>query len=268
MTPSRARRPYTGTMRRSLAMLLTCFSIVCWAATSSVRVQSGTRAEANQLHAAIVNGDVESLRYWLTDRHADASAANAAEPDITPLERCVGLAARTLDAPPAGEREPRETWSPVVSLRTLQAMVTLLYQHGARLTDTDRQRFSGPVLRWYDDTVSTPAAPGPPSHADPAPPAAPDRSSKPAVIFGLTTVIVTTNPRESCNGVGHVVYLVNYTQRSVRANVTIYNEDAAGTTNGGGKSDSYTLDADSSWRLGCDASTDGRSVRYVLNAWR
>jgi len=116
--------------------------------------------------------------------------------------------------------------------------------------------------------VSTPAASAPPSHADPAPPAAADRSSKPAVIFGLTTVIVTTNPRESCNGVGHVVYLVNYTQRSVRANVTIYNEDAAGTTNGGGKSDSYTLDADSSWRLGCDASTDGRSVRYVLNAWR
>ena len=253
--------------RRSLAMVLTCLLIFCWAAASSVRAQSGPLAEANQLHAAIVNGDVESLRYWLTDRHADASAANAAEPDITPLERCVGLAARTLDAPPAGEREPRETSSPVVSLRTLQAMVALLYQHGARLTDADRGRFSGPVLRWYDDTVSTPAAPAPPAHAAPALPAAADRSSKPAVTFGLTTVVVTTNPRESCNGVGHVVYLVNYTQRSVRANVTMY-EDAAGTTNGSRKSDSYTLDPDSSWRLGCDASTDGRSVRYVLNAWR
>ena len=67
----------------------------------------------------------------MTDRHADASAANAAEPDITPLERCVGLAARTLDAPPAGEREPRETSLPVVSLRTLQAMENLNYSSDA-----------------------------------------------------------------------------------------------------------------------------------------
>ena len=267
MTFFRARGPHAVTIRRSLAMLLTCLSIVCWAAASTVQAQSAPQAEANQLHAAVVNGDVESLRYWLTDRHADASAANAAEPDITPLERCVGLAARTLDAAPAGERESRETSSPVVSLRTLQAMVTLLHQHGARLTDADRRRFSGPVLRWYDDTVSTPAASAPPPHADPAPPAAADRSSKPAINFGLTTVVITTNPRESCNGVGHVVYLVNYTQRSVRANVTMY-EDAAGTTNGSRKSDSYTVDSDSSWRLGCDASTDGRNVRYVLNAWR
>jgi hypothetical protein len=107
----------------------------------------------------------------------------------------------------------------------------------------------------------------PPSHINPVPPASADGSTKPAITFGLTTVLVTTNPRESCNGVGHVVYLVNYTQRSVRANVTMYG-DAAGTTNGSRKSDSYTLDPDSSWRLGCDASTDGRSVRYVLNAWR
>ncbi len=266
MTLSRARGPYT-TMRWPLAILLTCGSIVCWDAASTIRAQSGPRAEANQLHAAIVNGDVESLRYWLTDRHADASTGNAAEPDITPLERCVGLAARTLDAPPAGEREPRETSSPVVSLRTLQAMVTLLYQHGARLTAADRRRFSGPVLRWYDDTVSTPDASAPPQHTEPAPPSAADRSNKPTITLGLATVVVKTNPRESCNGVGHVVYLVNDTQLSVRANVTTY-EDAAGTTNGSRKSDSYAVDPDSSWRLGCDAATDGRRVRYVLDAWR
>jgi len=268
MALSRARELHAGTMCRSLATFLACLSILCWAASSRAGAQNGARAEANQLHAAIVNGDVESLRYWLTDRHADASAANAAEPDVTPLERCVGLAARTLgDAPPAGERAPRDTSSPVVSLRTLQAMVTLLYQHGARLTDAERRRFDGPALRWYDDTVSTPAAPAPPPHADSAPPAAADRSNKPAVTLGLANVVLKTEPRESCNGVGHAVYLVNYTQLSVRANVTIY-EDAAGTTSGRLRSDSYTLDPDSSWRLGCDASTDGRSVRYELKAWR
>jgi hypothetical protein len=252
-------------MRRSLAMLLTCLSIVCAVAASNVRAQSSPRAEANQLHAAIVNGDVESLQYWLTLRHADASAANATEPDITPLVRCIGIVARTLDTPAAGEREPREPSAPIVSLRTLQAMVTLLYEHGARLTDADRRRFSGPVLRWYDDAVSTPAAPAPPQ-TDPAPAVA-HSSSKSAITLGLATVLITTDPRESCNGSGHAVYLVNETQLSVTAKVTMY-QDAAGTTNGSRKSDSYTLDPDSSWRLGCDASTDGRSVRYALNAWR
>jgi hypothetical protein len=63
------------------------------------------------------------------------------------------------------------------------------------------------------------------------------------------------------------VYLVNETQLSVTANVTTY-EDAAGTTSGRQKSESYSVDADSSWRLGCNALTDGRSTRYVLNNWR
>ena len=150
----------------------------------------------------------------------------------------------------------------MVSLRTLQAMVTLLYEHGARLTDADRQRFSGPVLRWYDDAVSTPAPP----QTDPAPPRA-AHSSKSAITLGLATVLITTDPRESCNGSGHAVYLVNQTQLSVTANVTMY-QDGAATTKGSRKSDSYTLDPDSSWRLGCDASADGRTVRYALNAWR
>ena len=172
-------------------------------APASALAQGGRRADANQLHAAIVNGDVESLRYWLNDRHADASAANAAEPDITPLGRCVGLAARTLDA--------TDNSSPVVRLSTLQAMVTLLYQHGARLSDAERRRLSGPALRWYDDAVSTPAAPASTSKA------ASDGSSKPPFTVGLANVVVTTNR---------------------------------------------------SWRLGCDASSDGRSVRYVIQGWR
>ena len=69
--------------------------------------QPAPHADANQLHAAIVNGDVESLRYWLTVRHANVSAANAAEPDVTPLQRCLGLAARVLDRT-AGRRSPFE----------------------------------------------------------------------------------------------------------------------------------------------------------------
>jgi len=233
-------------MRRSLAILLTSLSIICLAAPARVLAQGGPRADANQLHAAIGNGDVESLRYWLNDRHADASTANAAEPDITPLGRCVGLAARTLGATGSS--------SPVVRLSTLQAMVTLLYQHGARLSGAERKLLSGPALRWYDDTVSTPAAPA-------------EGPGKPAFTVRLANVVVTTNPRESCNGTGHAVYLVNHTQLSVTANVTIF-EEAAGATSPASKSDRYTVDAESSWRLGCDASSDGRSVRYVIQGWR
>lgn len=265
MTLSPAGRTCAATTPWSLAMLLTCLSIVSWGAAATLRAQSDPRAAANQLHAAIVNRDVESLRYWLNVRHADASAANAAEPDITPLERCVGLAARTLDAPRAQEGEPRDTSPLVVSLRTLQAMATLLYEHGARLTEADRLQFSEPVLRWYDDAVSPSVAPAQ-AHPDPARATA-ARSSKSGIALRLATVVVTIEPRESCNGGGHAVYLENQTQLSITANVTMY-EDAAGTTNGRQKSESYAVDADSSWRLGCNASTDGRSVRYVLNSWR
>jgi hypothetical protein len=245
-------------VRRSLAVLFTSLSLLCSAAPTNLLAQGGSRADANQLHAAIVNGDVESLRYWLNDRHANASAANAAEPAITPLGRCVGLAARTLGA--------THDSSPVIRLSTLQAMVTLLYQRGARLSDAERRQFSGPTLRWYDDTVSTPAAPASASKA-PAAAAPTDGSSKPAFTVGLADVVVTTNPRESCNRTGHAVFLVNHTQLSVTASVTI-SEDAVGATSPIPKSDSYTVDPDSSWRLGCDTSTDGRSVRYVMQGWR
>jgi hypothetical protein len=225
----------------------------------TVSAQGDPRAAANQLHAAIANGDVEALRYWLDVRQADASAGNAAEPGVTPLERCVGLAARTLDAsrPPDGQAP--------IALRTLQDMVALLHARGARLTEAERSPFSTPVLRWYDDAVGTPAAP-PPARPAPATQAT-ERTGGPPIAFARATVLVSASPRESCNGGGHVVYLVNQTSLSVTATVTT-REDAAGTTAGNQKSDSYAVDADTAWRLGCSVSADGRSVRYVLNDWR
>jgi hypothetical protein len=50
-----------GATRWSLAPLLTWLSIVCCGAAATVRAQSDPRAEANQLHTAIINVDVESL---------------------------------------------------------------------------------------------------------------------------------------------------------------------------------------------------------------
>jgi hypothetical protein len=264
-------------MRRSptlfLAILVTGLLIVCWGgAHSNARAQAASHADANQLHAAIVNGDVESLRYWLTVRHADVSAANAAEPDITPLQRCLGLVARVLDPPPDSDRRSNESSSPSVGLRTLQSMVTLLHDHSARITEVDRRRFSRPVLRWYDDAVSPrsgaaetePGAAPPPAPAV-QPAAAP--ANQPVISLILKPVFTATSPRESCNGGGHPVYLVNQSQLSVVANVTMF-EDATENAKGHQESESYTVNPDSSWRLGCDASKDGRSVRYVLNASR
>ena len=286
MAPSLAIRPRTAESRRRLARLLTCLLIAwCGGARSNARAQAAPHADANQLHVAIVNGDVESLRYWLTVRHADVSAANAAEPDVTPLQRCLGLAARVLDAPPDADRTSNESSNPSVGLRTLQSMVALLYEHGARVAEVDRRRFSGPVLRWYDDAVSPRSGPAetepgrapadsPPSASEPVspPPAPPVQpaaapANQPAFGLRLKPVFTTMSPRESCNGGGHAVYLVNQSQLSVTANVTMF-VDATEKTNGNHKSDTYTVNPDSSWRLGCDTSKDGRSVRYVLDAWR
>ena len=123
-------RPY------SAALLFTAWRGA--AALGSTQAPPG--AEANQLHAAIVNGDVESLRYWLETRHADASGANAGEPGVTPLARCLGLAAKVLDAPPASGRDSSANAPHVVSLRILQEMVMLLHGHGASLTDAASTR--------------------------------------------------------------------------------------------------------------------------------
>jgi hypothetical protein len=271
-----------------MATVAACLLIVAWGgARATVRAQAETRAEANQLHAAIVNGDVESLKYWLTVRHTDPTAANATNPDITPLVRCLTLAARVLDAPPGGERGAGETGAgPIVGLRVLQEMALLLHERGARLTDADRRRFSAPVLRWYDDAVSPPvspreakpaaspsepsrppSAPAAPSNEDPKPPAVSTPPSNPAVTFETTPVVITTDSRVPCNGSGHTVYLENHTQLSVTARVTT-SEGAEAATNSSQKIHSYTVDPGNSWRLGCDASKDGRRVRYVLKSWR
>jgi hypothetical protein len=151
-------------------------------------------------------------------------------------------------------------------------MAALLHAHGARLSDAERSQFAEPVLRWYDDAVSTPAAPAQarpaPTQPRPAPaPATAEPSSTSAISFGGATVLVRTEAREACNGNGHAVYLVNQKELSITADVTMH-EDAAGTTDGRRKSETLSVDADSSWRLGCDVSADGRSVRYVLNNWR
>ena len=286
MAPSLAIRPRTAKSRRWLAILITCLPIAWWGgAQSNAQAQAALHADANQLHVAIVNGDVESVRYWLTVRHADVSAANTAEPDVTPLQRCLGLAARVLDASPDADRNSNESSNPSVGLRTLQSMVTLLHDHGARVAEVDRRRFSGPVLRWYDDAVSPQSSPAEtepgiapadspqpasaPLSPPPGPPVQPtaDPANQPVFGLRLKPVFTTTSPRESCNGGGHAVYLVNQSQLSVTANVTMF-VDAPENTNGNKKSDTYTVNPDSSWRLGCDTSKDGRSVRYLLDAWR
>ena len=286
MASSLAIRPRTAESRRWLAILVACLLIAWWgSAHSNAQAQAAPHADANQLHVAIVNGDVESLRYWLTVRHVDVSAANAAEPDVTPLQRCLGLAARVLDASPDADRNSNESSKPSVGLRTLQSMVTLLHDHGARVTEVDRRRFSGPVLRWYDDAVSARSGPAEtepgtapadsprptsaPVSPPPAPPVQPTATPANQPVFSLRfkPVFTTTSRRESCNGGGHAVYLVNQSQLSVTANVTMF-VDASEKTNGNQKSDTYTVNPDSSWRLGCDTSKDGRSVRYVLNTWR
>jgi hypothetical protein len=250
---------------RKAALAGSLLLIIFRGATALASTQASPVAEANQVHAAIANGDVESLRYWLQVRHADASLASATEPDVTPLERCLGLATRVLDAPPASEPGSRGVAPQTVALGGLQQMVMLLHERGARLTDAARQRFSGAVLRWYDGAVSPAVAPPPAQPA--AAPTAPASPDKPALRIGLGGVAVTTDARASCNGSGHPVYIVNDTQLSVTATVTTY-EDGTQTASADRKTDTYTVDHDSSWRLGCDTAGTGRHVRYELIRWR
>jgi len=249
-------------------MLVGYLLFVAWRpAVAITATQASPGAEANQLHAAIVNGDVESLRYWLQVRHADASSADVTEPDVTPLERCLDLATRVLDAPPVGEPGLRETAAHPVSLRVVQEMVTLLHEYGARLTDADRKHFSGAVLRWYEDAVSPTVAP-PPAKPAAKPTGAATSSRKPDLRIRLAGIAITIESRVSCNSTGHAVYLVNETELSVTATVTTTYEDGDETAGRGGKSDEYVVDRGSSWRLGCDTSTSGRRVRYELTRWR
>src|SRR5262249_34205010 len=118
-----SHRIATATCRWRHMLFVCCLLVAAWPGAAAVgSAQASPGAEANQLHAAIVNGDVESLRYWLEARHADASSANGSEPGVTPLERCLGLAANVLDAPAAGGRDSRDVAGHTVSLRVLQEM--------------------------------------------------------------------------------------------------------------------------------------------------
>ena len=66
MAPSLAIRPRTAGSR-PLAILITCLLIVRLGdAHSSAQVQAAPHSDANQLHEANVNGDVESLIGVLT----------------------------------------------------------------------------------------------------------------------------------------------------------------------------------------------------------
>ena len=107
----------------------------------------------------------------------------------------------------------------------------------------------------------------PPAKSAANPTGAPTSTSKQDQRFGLARIAITIDSRASCNGSGHAVYLVNETQLSVTATVTTY-EDSTQTASRGGKSDNYTVDPASSWRLGCDTTTDGRRVRFELTRWR
>ncbi len=230
------------------AVLIACLLIALPGIAAGAPAQAVPRAEANQLHAAIANGDVASLRYWLTVRHADPAAPNAEDPDVTPLERCLGLAGRVLDAPAGQQAASPGAAAPVVGLRVLQDMVALLDAHGARLADADRKKFSEPVLRWFDDAAPSATPP-------PAPPAK------------STLVVLTRDERRPCNGTGRTIYLVNRNAMSIRADVTTYT-DTAGQASPGTNSDSFSVGPDESWRLGCDVSPAGSPVRYVLDGWR
>jgi hypothetical protein len=258
-------------------MLATCALVVFGAVEiASAQSQAAGRAEANQLHAAIVNGDLESLRYWLDVRHADPAAPNDSEPDVTPIARCVRMAARVLDTPSADDRV-----TPAVGLRVLADMVLLLHQHHAQLSESERQRVSGPALRWYDDAISpagAPAkAPAPPAAPEPAPPASTTATSsddpkKPSggggvlQILTKSTAVVVTLGRQRCNGTGHLVYLTNHNALPISATVEVV-EDAT-SANPARRTENVTVGPENTWELGCDASKTGRPTSYVLKGWR
>jgi len=251
----------------------------------SARGQVLPGAEANQLHAAIENGDVDALRYWLAVRHVDPNAPASARPGVTPLAHCLRLAARVLDGPasqPAGGTAPA---SPPVGLRVLQDMVTLLDEHGAHLADGDRQRFSAPVLRWYEDAVSRPdaatshtpaTAPAEMTAAPETAPAPPTTSSQPAnaaesdqagPFSGKGLVVLVLDPRKECNHTGHLVFLENRMSVAVSATVSTY-RDAKGRSKPRTSTDTYAVGPESSWTLGCDVTKDGAPVRYALESWQ
>jgi len=306
----KSRRVRVHSLRQdALTALVACLALGVPGPVRTAHAQALPNAAANQLHAAIVNGDVEALGYWLSARHADPNAVTDQEPSLTPLARCLALAGRVLDEP-AGEGKPSASnpakanasvantsgpGSPEVpgsapaaavpGLRVVQDMVTLLYEHGARLTEADRRHTSGPVLRWYDDAVSRPA-PGaspvvapvrtaPPVAAvdpvqTPATTSTPPAPATPPVAAARakrSPVTISPDQRKTCNGSGHRVYLLNTTVMPITATVTTSKDAAAGSTPVTTR-DTYSVEPLNGWELGCDTSPNGSAVRYELNGWK
>jgi hypothetical protein len=257
--------------------------------------QEPARAEANQLHAAIANGDVDALKYWLDVRHADPQAASASEPVVTPLIRCLTLASRVLDGPATGQGSAAAGGpEAVVGLRTLQDIIALLDAHGATISHDERRRFSAPVIRWYDDAVARPGTPAtaagdaaettasstplplqPAALAGPASPPpsgpAPSSTSTQQPVIGVasaaTLVVVASDPKRSCNGAGHLVFLTNNALLPVTARVVTHT-DVPGESKPRTATESIALEQGASWQLGCDRSATRGRVTYELKEWK
>ena len=244
-------------------------------------------------------------------RRPERSECPRARPDaaraMSPTRRAI--ARRSVIRTDGRVERRRELRAPVIGLRVLQEMVALLDEHGARLADAEKRRFSAPVLRWYADAVSrpdpktnagpntigeapvtttpvnSPAAPPPRPAAKPEPaspetrsganapatpaptsptppePEPPARPPKPAL------VVIAPDLRKACNGTGRRVFLLNKTDMSITATVTIA-RDAPGESKPPSGSSSYVVAPGGSWELGCTASPDGGAVRYELNYWK
>jgi hypothetical protein len=271
--------------RMKMNRLAAALMLALLASATPARGQALPGAEANQLHAAIENGDVDALRYWLTARHVDSNATPASQSDLTPLAHCLRLAARVLDGPASPPAGGTVQATPAVGLRVLQDMVTLLDEHGARLADSDRQRFSAPVIRWYEDAVSrrvsatgpttatapaetaaTPEAPPVPSTTPTQPSNAAD-SDEAGPFSRKGLVVLVLDPRKECNHTGHMVFIENRMLLGARVTVSTH-EDAKGPSKAKSRTDTYAVDPQGSWALGCDVTRDGAPVRYVLDSWQ
>jgi hypothetical protein len=278
----------TGFDVRPLVTRVMVTVVLSAALAAPAAAQDLARAQANQLHAAIANGDVEALKYWLDVRHADPNASNASEPGLTPLARCLALAGRVLDGTAVSTSSAN---GPAVGLRVLQDMVALLDARGAKLTDAERSNASSPVLRWYDDAVGHPPAAqsasapastaaatspaGPPATppnaaATPSAPASATTQVPPPVIDIArreTLVVVSPDAKRSCNGNGHVIFLVNNALMPITARVSTRTEKA-GEAKPQTRTDTYALEQGANWELGCDTLPGGGRVKYELKEWR
>lgn len=153
-------------------------ALLAAAVTSSAQPRASTNpVESLQLHAAIEYGDPELLRYLLDDGAVAPDALDVLE-RITPLQRCLRLAARVVDRKPSDRNIRRGPGgvspSPVTrgrptgtgvsfGIQTVDEMVRILHQYGARLTPSERSEFSAAVLNWYQGVISSSSPRRPPA---------------------------------------------------------------------------------------------------------